>query len=443
MMKAEIAAFAAVSVAISAVAGETRVELKGEVDAEQAVAVHIDTALYFCTSRSPDALTAELRVLDASGNAVPYAIRPSVKRIVGETKEWHRLSIVSAVETNGELAVEAEWSERGAIPPRFASLKVSTPLSDFDERVAVFADGTRIAEGEIFDKCKFADVRKDEVTLVTGSHRRFKVVFSKPVAQVAASDYEKTVSEDAAGAAVGAATRRRISERAFRVDALLVSVPKEDVHYDPAPPDIASPRAEIRFDGKAKKTFVEFDAAYMPVCGFSIDAKDGNFSRHVRLLAPANGGWREVGAGRIYGVDLPGEKSLNRSIRLGGDLREPFLRVEIDDMDNPGLAYGKTPVTLSVRPFDIVFVAKPGVKYSLAVEKGANRPRYDEHLLDYLLKRRDLKKFEGVWDAAAKEMEKAGGPSLWTTVNPITVASCVAFMALVALSFFLFRSNGK
>ena len=174
-----VAAVAA-SLALSAFAADMRIALKGDIDAEQAVAAPVRPVLYSGASRRPDGLAAELRIVDGSGKAVPFAIRRSMIRTVSEKLEWVRLSIVSAVDTNGTLAVEAEWPAGAPHPGRFASLRVGTPLLDFDERITVSADDVTLAEGEIYDRRRFADVRKDEVNLDASFRRRIKVVFSKP-----------------------------------------------------------------------------------------------------------------------------------------------------------------------------------------------------------------------------------------------------------------------
>ena len=434
-----VAAVAA-SLALSAFAADMRIDLKGDIDAEQAVAAPVSPILYRGASRKPDGLAAELRVVDGSGKAVPFAIRPSMVRTVSEKLEWVRLSIVSAVDTNGTLAVEAEWPAGTPQPERFASLKVDTPLSDFDERITVSADDVTLAEGEIYDRRKFADVRKEDVKIDASFRRRIKVVFSKPTAEVAARSFERTVTE---GSESGTATRRVFSERAFRVDSLSVSVPKEVVSYEPAKPYEGSFAATPEFDAKAKKTYLDFDAAYMPVCALSLDVKDRNFSRNVRILARANGGWRQIVSGRIVSIDLPGEKKSNLAIHLHGEVREEVLRIEVDDMDNPRLEYGDMPVKFSVAAYDAVFIAKPGEKYALTVVKGAEKPRYDSQVLDYLLKSRNLKRLE--CEAIDDFQSGSSGPTaMWiSTCNPVAIASTAAFIILAVLAFVLFKSNGN
>lgn len=435
-----VAAVAA-SLALSAFAADMRIDLKGDIDAEQAVATEVVPVLYFQATRRPSGLADELRVYDGDGKAVPYVVRQSMVRVVSAEREWRLLSMVSAAETNGELVVEAEWPDGVPAPDTILSLKVSTPLTDFDERVAVLGDDAPIAEGEIYDRRKFADVRKDELPINASFRRRLKLVFSKPVSDVAAKDYEKTTAEDAAGAAVGATTRRKFSERAFRVDSVSVSVPKEVVSFEPESPWEMRLCDTPHFDAKAKKTYIDFDAAYMPVCGFSLNVKDRNFSRTVRLLARANAGWRQLASGKISSIELPGEKSSSLSLKLPGEIREGVLRIEVDDMDNPQLEYSDHPMTLLVKRYDAVFIAKPGEKYSLAVEKGAERPRYDSQILDYLLKTRNLSRLhaEGARDCGTLESHEPAAVWMW---NPVAIASTVAFIVLAALAFLLFRTSG-
>lgn len=419
-------------------AGAARLELEGEVAAEQAVAAAISPALYSATSRRPDALAAELRVLDGSGRPVPYATRPFATRVATVTCEWRKLSIVSAKETDGALVVTAEWPDGAPAPQRLLSLKVATPLADFDEHVIVYADDTPVAEGDIFDKRRFADVRRDEIRLDAPFGRTLTVVFTKAVSEEAHRDFVKTSSP-----ASGQTVRRAYSERAFRVDSLSVSSPKEVVSLEYAPPFEVSLAAKPFVDAKARKTVVEFDASFMPVVGVALDVKDRNFSRMVRVMRRENGGWRAVASGRIGSVDLPDEKGRNLEISLGGELREGALRVEMDDMDDGPLKLADTPVTLKVRRYDAVFIAKPGETYSLAVEKGARKPRYDLHLINHIAGRRDLARFE----AAKMSPESACvGPAestvwIWPDWNPVTVASIVAFVVLCALAFALLRSK--
>ena len=51
-------------------------------------------------------------------------------------------------------------------------------------------------------------------------------------------------------------------------------------------------------------------------------------------------------------------------------------------------------MTLKVTQYDIVFVAVPGETYSLVVEPGADRPRYDEAILGYIDRVQDPVRFE-------------------------------------------------
>ena len=423
-----------------------RLELAGSIDTEQAVAAAIPPALYFSTSRRADAMKSELRVLDGAGKPVPYVIRPSMARTVQTDADWHPLAIRSATETNGELVVEAEWTAKDE-PQRFVGLKVSTRLADFDERVRVYAGDSLVGEGPICDRRRFADVRKDVVPVETAFARKFRLVFSEPVSEVEDAHYERTVAENASGETSGTQTRRGVAERSFRIDAISIAVPKEVVKFEPAKPYRASMAVNPSVDGKAKKTVFEFGAGFMPVRGVSFSVKDSNFSRMATVLrrADTGGGWEVVASGRITSIDLPGEQKRELAIDFQREIREEALRIEVDDMDNPRLEYGGLPVELSVAAYDAVFLAKPGEPYSLAIEKGAEAPRYDAHLLDYLLKSRDIERLEPVgWDPGHADI--IGGidapAAIWIT-NPVPVVSVVAFIVLGALCLLLFRSQKR
>ena len=97
----------------------------------------------------------------------------------------------------------------------------------------------------------------------------------------------------------------------------------------------------------------------------------------------------------------------------------------------------------SVAAYDAVFIAKPGEKYAFTVVKGAEKPRYDSQVLDYLLKSRNLRRLE--CEAFDDFQSGSSGPTaMWiSTCNPVAIASTAAFIILAGLAFVLFKSNGN
>lgn len=80
--------------------------VEGSIKEPCAVAVSLENVLHFHATRGdPGALANELRVHDADGTEIPYAIRKRMFRIVRTSNEWHALSLTRVHETNGTLVV--------------------------------------------------------------------------------------------------------------------------------------------------------------------------------------------------------------------------------------------------------------------------------------------------------------------------------------------------
>ena len=171
--------------------------LVGSVKAPSVVSVALHPLLYHhVTAGMEDALERELRIQDRQGRDVAYAIRPKVVRTSRIEKEWHRLSLTSLTETNGQLVIEAEYPSGTGCPDRFIALKVDTPLHDFEEHVVVASEGNILAEGAFCDYRKYADLRKVEMPFETTFARRISVTFSKPVSPEAFAMFERTITEN-------------------------------------------------------------------------------------------------------------------------------------------------------------------------------------------------------------------------------------------------------
>lgn len=441
-LKNSFLAYFLVAAGVAANTLATCVKLTEMVAEEQAVVATIPPSIYVSTSRKPGSLESELRVVDSSSNNVPYAIRPSEVRCVKVVPDWRGLSLVSVVDTNGVLTVEAQWPEGEEAPDRFMDLKIDTPLDDFEMQVTVYCDGKELAAGRIFDKHKFADVRADTIRLNSGFCRRLKVVFSSPVSQIAANDYEKIDTQSKSGDAVQS-TRRRFSDRAFRVNSLQVSLPRDEISFRPAENVFVPVEVQPWYDAKSKKTTFTFDVAYLPVCGFMLDVINRNFIRTVRLQKHAGGAWQTIGVKQLGSVSIPTERHKGPSIRfdLGSEVREGVFRIEVDDKDNPPLTYAKQPIRLAVRPYDAVFVAEPGKLYSLSVEKGASAPQYDAQLLDYLRGMRNLRRLRAAKHEAAIALSAVDAGDIGIDIVP--VATVLSFVVLGLLAFYMLKSGAK
>ena len=235
----------------------------------------------------------------------------------------------------------------------------------------------------------------------------------------------------------------------------VVDEANHSVSFVAAPPMDVLTACTVETDAKAKKTIIETPAFGMPVTALAVNARDRNFSRKVSVLRRIDGRWHPLATGRIGAVNLPGERRSDLGIAFGREVRETALRVEIENDDNPPLTLETTsdagvglPLTLKVTQYDIVFVATPGEKYSLAVEPGAVRPRYDEAILGYIDRVQDPVRFEIKIPLYAGDdvlNGKDGPTAIWLTTpfDVIPVVSVLVFAALGIVCIRLLKSTGS
>ena len=233
----------------------------------------------------------------------------------------------------------------------------------------------------------------------------------------------------------------------------VVDEANHSVSFVAAPPMEVLTACTVETDSKAKKTVLETSVFGLPMTAIAVNATDRNFSRKVAVFRRMDARWHPLATGRISAVNLPGERKSNLEIAFGREVRETALRVEIENDDNPPLTLETTsdagvglPLTLKVTQYDIVFVATPGEKYSLVVEPGADRPRYDEAILGYIDRVQDPARFEiklPLYDGDDVLNGENGPTAIWLTTpfDVIPFVSAIVFAVLGLVCIWLIKST--
>ena len=233
----------------------------------------------------------------------------------------------------------------------------------------------------------------------------------------------------------------------------VVDEANHSVSFVVVPPMEVLTACTVETDSKAKKTVLETSAFGLPMTAIAINATDRNFSRKVAVFRRMDARWHPLALGRVSAVNLPGERKSNLEIAFGREVRETAIRVEIENDDNPPLTLETTsdagvglPLTLKVTQYDIVFVATPGENYSLAVEPGADRPRYDEAILGYIDRVQDPVRFEinfPLYDGDDVLNGKDGPTAIWLTTpfDVIPFVSAIVFAVLGLICIWLIKST--
>lgn len=430
--------FAALALAaFCGVRAETSYPVLGDVTGKCAVAVSAKAGLYVhATPNRENALAAELRVRDDKGAAVPYALRRRSVREMRETFRWHDLILTEVRKQDGQLIVETELPRTNDEHIRFTTLDVVTPLKDFEQVVTVRVGGETRTVGAICDYSRFASFRRTGIPVDLSSADRITVVFAKPVTEVESSKFERTIVENGEGALESKTLRRAVVEQPFLVYRLRLGETVRTSVFDPAPSEAADCRAEIERDANEKKTSFVFDTYGLPVTAVGIRTSDENFSRRARVFVRRNNGWSPIAEGTVRSISLPGRSERVLDVPLGREVSESVLRLELDDGDNPPLSFEELPIRLFVAPYDIVFIAAPGARYSLAIEKGAECPRYDAVVLDYINTVSDPLRL----DADISDDFGSNAPiAVWMTFDPLPLIAGIVFLILLVVCLCLFK----
>ncbi len=398
----------------------------GTVKEECVAAVELKPFLHF-KAGAPEALSDQLRIRDASGAAVPYAVKRAEVRKASTRLAWHALRIERVAETDGKLVVDVAWPEDKPIP-RFASLRVDTPLKNFEQTVTVAADGRTLATGELCDYAKHADFRKTDFVFDAAFCKKLTLTFAKPSTEVEAARFERTLGAGAGGKLETKTVRRGVEDRPFRVDGVAVAESVPVVSFEPAPLGEMALAAKGDVDAKAKTTSFTFAVHGVPVSSVRLNVVDRNFSRTVNVYRRVAGGWRKIKSAGVRAINLPGEKTSQLEVALGAEWREEALRVEVVDNDNPPLKYADVPVTLLYAPYDALFIAKPGEAYAVALAAGEKRPQYDDAILDYVKRVRDPLRLR---IDADEPLDDAAPRGAWVSgVDPVAASSVLVFLVL-------------
>lgn len=443
--KSILAAVAFAAAVVQSQGGQSSWGVRGTVDEESVVAVDAAPALYAAaTPGRADALACELRVRDSSGNDVPYTISRRMVRTHRPNPTWRQLRIVSARDEDGRLIVEAEFPSVPQRPTRFLALKVSTPLRDFVQNVEVSAYGEVLATGTLSDYSRFANVRESVITLDTAFRQRLCLTFSKPTSAARSAAFQRTVRECGDGSPVETTVRRTVVERPFRIDSVSVQVPDYIEQNDPAPPLSVPVACSVETNSAKKIMCMEFPTMGLPVAMVHVNGLPGNYCRKATVLKRADGRWKPVGSGQIKMIRLDGYRHSNLDVQLNETVWATALRVEIENVDGQEVPLERNPVSIATPPHDIVFLAKPGERYSVSVERGAERPQYDLTVINYARGTVETKRLE-LDIEPLKEISGSAevlGLSEWLKANVVAIASVFTFIALAAVCLFLFRANG-
>lgn len=391
---------AALSLAAADGARMTRA-IQGEAAATAVVAVPLDDSVF--THTQPQ--WADLRVTEVGGRDIPRAVEPE-RAYRFEERHVERPAVLKSVEplTDGGLAVVCELEGTNALT--LTRLTVRTPLRDYEQSVTVAiqgADGAWVplrAAEPLFDYSRYADVKKESVTLPNLTNRLFKLVIARADDTVFSTYASMTEERAAAETRQRTFKRYSVEQRPFRMDAVLFrDTRRVAVAGSPRIERLAVPAFTVEEQRERKQTVLTVEAARWPLTGLELLPDQQNFDRRVTVSCDAPGGWRELAAGRLTRVRLPDTVPVEQCEIALPETRAARLRVVIENHDNPPLTFAPESVRALRQAHRALFIAEPGVRYALVYgePEPVAAPVYEQSVLNYLRGGHQAE----VWPAAA------------------------------------------
>jgi len=272
--------------------------------------------------------------------------------------------------------------------PRPNSLRLVTPLRDFEKRVLVEGLGSdgkaaTLAEGVIADYSSLADFRADSIPFDPGLYRQFRVTIDTPTDR-----QESAIRELVRRAGKPLSERLQATTRPFRVDRVEFSGLNEVSDSEPAQWDrVPPPEWTVVQDAARRETLFQFDTGLRPLVGLELTGAEGNFRRSVRLEVPekVRGAtlWKTVASGVFSRLALQGDTQESTRLTFP-ESRHGTMRLVVSNLDSPPIQ--ATGLRMLAARVEILFMANPGQDYRLEYgDPRARAPAFDTSGIDAAL----------------------------------------------------------
>ncbi len=416
-------------------AGETfTFPLEGSVTTTRAVAVPTENLYLYTTLERADALACELRIYDRQGVVVPYVWRQRMIPKVEAHTRTQPVAIRGVTETNETLVV------RTMLPMNTTSIRINTPLRDYEQTVKVYEGAHLLAEGTICDYSRYANYSRTTI-LVNGitNDKEVTFVFAKPTSVAESNHFEQTLHQNAQGELNTKDIRQSVVNRPFRIDAIQALIPFTQTKFVAADP-LAIPTTAAAIESVDKQTLLFIHTRFAPLQFIELNTTSENFKRTIHVATPRRDGLKDLlPASTIYDASFLGRHDKSLRLNASGKHGELFLRIE--DKDNPPLTFEDLAVNLGITPMDVIFLAKPGETYTLAIEQGAEKPQYDDIHFQHVA---EVPRFSYTTDRTwATDNTNPNFQFVVRKINLIPYIAVGIFVILGLVCFWLFRTTNE
>jgi hypothetical protein len=322
------------------------------------ITLRLDESVY----RAVPGSLESLQLRDASGEPIPYLVRKaSTSKEETITRSWTASNRqLKPLPDNGlEITIKLAQDD-----PQPESLRIVTPLQNFEQRVQVLAsnDGmewTTVAnDALIFDYSKYMDVRSDKIPLPAGMQRHFRIVVEDVT-----DEQESQLMELTKTLQGGDETQRNertfIERRPFRIERIEFSHFAKITTAD-EPLTTTYPIAEwnILPGEDSRHSRVQITTAPVPLTDFRLQTSEKNFSRRAMVQTRnrnnPNSTWQTISTQTISRLEFKNVHQEHLTFSFS-EARNNEYRIEIDNQDSPAL--NVTGVEALGNAYELIFLA--------------------------------------------------------------------------------------
>jgi hypothetical protein len=328
---------------------------------------------------------ANLRLFDAAGRETPFLIRRRIPtRTLDQLVPFPSPLTIQSLKELDDNRIELRVT-RDPRHPRPAALEFESHLRNFEKLVTVSGsrDGehwTLLADREpIYDYSRYADVRRDRVSLAAGDYTTYRIEVSN-ITEKKDSPLVEIIRQTRGNGAASEVEATSFRREPFRMNRLTFYEVRQVLTAGTL--ETATFRAgdmTVTRSDTSRETVIVFTTRRQPVSAIMLLTDDANFSREVTLegkteAAPVT--WQRITGDRITRIRIGRISEEHLTVVCPDETRYRTYRLRIHDQDNPPLAV--TGVEARQNLHEVLFFPKTGQTYRVcAGGEGIALPQYD------------------------------------------------------------------
>ncbi len=301
--------------------------------------IPLDSEIYNSTSMS----LGDIRLLDADGSEIPFAIAPDESPEKTVHTKRVKSEIVSLKKLDGnaiEIIVKSPDS-----PEDFSGIDIDTRSRNYEKQISVQASDdmtnwTQVcSDNSIFDYSEFADLSNSSISFPKIHRNKYFKILISNFSEEKKSPRHEFVTEKRLGSDFSVIEKISVSSEPLRLDNIFLIAKTEKT--------LRQQRRKIEYQAKdfsvrnlPDATEIFFSTRMEPLDSVVLETESANFARECRVYASDDGkSWQELSGsrGKIKKVKISNFYCSDMELALNG--RHRHLKISITNGDAPPLEF--------------------------------------------------------------------------------------------------------